>query len=130
MKKGGNLSSVNLRDFSYLIANLRKVFLSRVLASGFAYVKAVRGDLMNYLSGNPLRSKKVRLSTQGIPICLGPSIINKILKEDFIYIRFTLTILFSTRALKSEPDPDLYSITSPSKRSVDIIPFYKFGIEF
>nr|UPW42057.1 MAG: putative RNA dependent RNA polymerase [Yunnan mito-like virus 29] len=115
LRAGANLSGFALSECKPLIDHLLKVFKTRGMASGIAYTKAVRSDVMNYLSGNPERSGSVRLATGGIPICLGP--LKKYVREQNPEIlRIVLTILFSTRALKLKASPNLEPILAPSKR--------------
>jgi hypothetical protein len=77
------------------------------------YTKAVRADVLNFLSGNPIRSGQVRLSgKEQLPTCLGP-LREIILDGSPICRRLVLTVLFSTRALKTETQPDLSTIVEP-----------------
>jgi hypothetical protein len=94
------------------------VYQTRGLNGLFQFTKTVRGNLLNYLSGNPIRIPGVALRPSGIPKCLG-GLAERIEKGKIptLGLRFILTVLFSTRSLKSSPSPDLESIVGPSKRS-------------
>jgi hypothetical protein len=104
--------------FSTLLLQLDRVLRTRKELGLITYVKAVRSQLLNYLSGNPERVKGVRVTTDGIPVCLGvlipevrrsrsPEIIDKSI------LPFLSTILWSTRALKPNVPDDTKSITEP-----------------
>lgn len=124
-----NPSGLSLSECAPLISTLERVFLTRGMVSGFAFVKAVRLNVLNYLSGNPERDRSVKLSAHGIPACLGP--LRKVVAEQSPdKLRFVLTILFSTRALKTRPDPSIEPIVGPSNRGNTYSGLSMFVVEF
>lgn len=116
--------------------HMHSVFRSRGLDEGFAYVKAVRGNYLNALSGNPERFPRVALTKEGLPLSFGPLLKHFRVTEAshlerwpalakparFVVtsrtevLQMINTVLFSTRALKGQPRPDLSTVIAPSKR--------------
>lgn len=84
---------------------------------------------MNYLSGNPQRVKGCKLSAGGLPTCLG-RLRKRVIEQDPVILRFVLTLLTSTRSLKSEPEPDIESIVAPSKRGNSHCGISMFVVQF
>jgi len=83
-------------------------------------VKAMRSDVLSYLSGNPSRSGRVRLTRDGLPTHLGP-LVNKLRDGSLLSKRFVLTVLFATRALRAGKTPDTNPITDPLDKGASII---------
>lgn len=91
--------------------------MTRGIEAGIAFVKAVRGNYLNYLSGNPERFPGVGLTNSGLPRVFGP------LLKHFSgsgpraeMLRFLNTILFCTRGLKTSAEFKFDTIVAPSKR--------------
>jgi hypothetical protein len=84
---------------------------------------------MNYLSSNSERVEGCKLSAGGIPTCLGP-LRKRVIEQNPVILRFVLTLLFSTRALKSEAQPDIESIVAPSKRGSSYMGISVFSADF
>jgi hypothetical protein len=104
-------------ELDKLLTSIILVFQTRGDKAGIAYVRAIRGNLMNYLSNNPERIPGVTLRKSGLPEVLGN--IAKILEKREIPtlgLRLLLTVLFSTRALIINSDPDFSSISDPLKK--------------
>jgi hypothetical protein len=73
---------------------------------------------MNYLSGNTIKVPGVKITKDGIPVCLDsiiPYIRNIDHPHHIFMLRMTMTILSMTRALKDSPNPDFEAITHPYK---------------
>lgn len=85
---------------------------------------------MNYLSGNPIKIPGVRVTSSGIPKALGPLV--KYIEKGAspALLQFILTILFSTRSLKSRPELKIKPIEEPSKRSDSSLEFGRFSKDF
>jgi hypothetical protein len=97
---GVNLSvnpSLPLRLFVEFTERLDLVKRSRGEAYAVDYCKAIRGNLMNYLSGNPSRDRLSKCNKEGLPIVLGP-LMEYFRKKSVREIALVFTILFSTRA--------------------------------
>jgi len=60
-----------LRRSDELLKNIHRVYSTRGVLPTIAYCKAIRGNLLNYLSGNPERLPGVRLRPSGVPKALG-----------------------------------------------------------
>nr|UPW42158.1 MAG: putative RNA dependent RNA polymerase [Guangdong mito-like virus 4] len=129
LHSGVNPSGLSLAEFDYLLSHLESVFKTRGLKFGIAYVKAIRTNVMNYLSGNPERVRIVKLAAGGIPMCLGP-LRKVVIEQNPIKLRFVLTILFSTRALKLKSEPDIDAIIAPSKRGTSYRGISMFVVDF
>jgi len=105
--------------------------MTRGTVAGIAYVKAIRGNYLNYLSGNKVRIPGVRLTSSGLPVAFGP-----LLKyfsgsgPQAEMLQFLNTILFSTRALKSSPQLDTSAITLPSKRGYEFSDIGLYATDF
>nr|QDH91115.1 MAG: RNA-dependent RNA polymerase [Mitovirus sp.] len=120
-------SSVPVHLLQKLCDHLHRISSDRGIYFAIAYCKASRGNLMNYLSGNPLRNPIAKCTGDGIPICLG-ALIPSVRKRSYLVIAMIFTVLFSTRALKSGKSPDLTSVTQPfNGKSTDIV---KYGGDF
>jgi len=104
-------------ELEKLLTSIILVFQTRGDKAGIAYTKAIRGNLMNYLSGNPERIPGVALRKSGLPRVLGS--IGKLIEKGEVPtfgLRLLLTVLFSTRALIIKAEPDIGSITDPLKK--------------
>jgi hypothetical protein len=117
-------------EFDFLIHSIFRVFKTRGIDAGIAYVKAIRGNLLNYLSGNPIRIPGVRVTSSGLPKALGPLV--KYIEKGAspALLQFVLTILFSTRSLKSRPELKIQPIEDPSKRSESSLGFGSLSRDF
>lgn len=68
---------------------------------------------MNYLSGNPERVEGVRLTTlDRLPVALGP-LLRVVRDQDPVLLRLVMTVLFSSRALRTKATPSIEPIVSP-----------------
>lgn len=121
-------SKVPAGEFLPFISHLERVYQTRGLSGGIAYQKAVRTAIMNYLSGNPLKPRGVRCTTRGIPICLGP-LGYRLVDQDLHFLQILTSILFSSRALATDPEPDTSTITAPLKKGSVELPTV-FGSRF
>jgi len=82
--------------------------------------KVSRANILNYLSGNPERLIGVSLTANGIPKFLGPKLIKAVMDKDPTKLRFILTVLFSTRSLKTGASPDIKTITDPLDKGASV----------
>lgn len=105
-----------LRDLKPLLNFFTKVWNTKGKEGLIILAKISRTNLLNYLSGNPVRLKGVKLTASGIPVFLGPRLIKAIIDKDPVVLRFVLTVLFSTRSLKTKASPDIETITDPLKK--------------
>jgi len=116
LKSNMILDCPTLGVFNPLLDHQLKIFNSRGKSSFIAYNKALRGSLMNYLSGNAIKVPGVRLTSDGIPVCFGP-LIPYIRDKDHIYhfsvLKMTFSILSISRAMKDKVCPDYDAITHP-----------------
>jgi hypothetical protein len=96
---------------------------------GLKFAKSVRTNTMNYLSSNSERVEGCKLSAGGIPSCLGP-LRKRVIEQNPVILRFVLTLLTSTRALKSEAFPDIESIIAPSKRGLSYLGISLYSVDF
>jgi len=96
-----------------LLTELERVFKTRGEVGLITYVKAIRTNLLNYLSGNTVRVKGVEMTKDGFPRILVP-IFDKYKYGEFPVSRLqvVLSILYSTRALNLGKKPDIKPITS------------------
>lgn len=81
-----------------------------------AFNKAVRLNLLNFLSGNPSRVPGAKLAIGGIPKILGPFVIqlyNGTIPK--LSLQLVLTLLFITRGLELKAKPNIDTITKPLK---------------
>lgn len=96
-----------------LLLQLEHVYLTRGQEGLILYVKSLRTNLLNYLSGNPAKVEGIRLTKDGIPKILEPLIRESSFgKFPAARLQIILTILYSTRALKLGKEPDTSPITS------------------
>jgi hypothetical protein len=81
-----------------------------------AFNKAVRLNLLNFLSGNASRVNGVKLAQGGIPKILGP-FVQKIHDGSIptLELQLILTLLFVTRGLELKANPNIKTITEPLK---------------
>lgn len=103
--------------FEPLLTNITRVFETRGLVGGIAYVKAVRGNVLCFLSGSRERFPGVALRKSGIPYCLGA--LGKDLQQRVVPVlglRLLLTVLFFSRALTLPVVADIGPIVDPSTR--------------
>lgn len=96
-----------------LARRLEITFEQRGTDAGMTFVKSVRQNLLNYLSGNPERAPGVRCTKDGIPLVLGA--FKKELRDGNCprLVAGILTVLYSTRALKLGSKVDTSSIRVP-----------------
>jgi len=96
-----------------LLSKLERVYITRGADGLVNYVKAVRTNLLNYLSGNKDRVLGIEMTKDGFPRILVP-LFSEYKKDIFPVARLqiVLTILYSTRALKLGREPDIKPITS------------------
>jgi len=96
-----------------LLSKLERVYITRGADGLINYVKAVRTNLLNYLSGNKDRVLGIEMTKDGFPRILVP-LFSEYKKDIFPVARLqiVLTILYSTRALKLGREPDISPITS------------------
>jgi len=112
LKNFNPLISVPLGPYDALLDRLTLVKKSVGINEFLLIIKSVRSNYINYLSGNPERDCKTRCTKDGLPVILGdliPIIRGGSGKEIYII----LTILYSTRALKTKANPNTDSITQP-----------------
>lgn len=112
-----NSEGVKPAELEPLLTAIYSVFKSRGIPGGIRFIKIVRGNFLNFLSKNKERIPGVKLRKSGIPSCFG-ALANKIeqgLLPTF-GLRLVLTILFFSRSLKTNVEPDIDSIIGPSKR--------------
>jgi hypothetical protein len=91
---------------------------SRGIKDTIKYIKSVRGNFYNYLSGNILRDAgSPCYGEQSFPSILGP--LKKYVDDDnYNVIRIILTILTATRSIKIKGEVDTSTITQPVKGDV------------
>lgn len=104
--------SIPLHMFRKLCDRLHVVYTSRGLIFLIKYVKSLRCNTMNYLSGNPYRDSLSKCTKDGIPVFFG-DLIPMIRSGSNREIALILTVLFSTRSFKQKPSPDFSSIIQP-----------------
>lgn len=111
-----------LRRLDHLLCAIARVYDTRGTSSTIAFSKAVRGNLVNYLSGNPHRILGVRLRPSGLPYALG-ALASDIEQNKLssLEMRVLMTVLFATRSLKGKPEPDISPIIDPLKKGVSLI---------
>ena len=95
-----------------LCNRLEVIETSRGLRGLIDFVKAVRLNLINYLSGNKERDPLCKCTKDGIPIILC-DLIPLIREKSYIAISKTFTVLYCTRSLKLKASPDIDSIIQP-----------------
>jgi hypothetical protein len=99
-----------------LLNQLERVYSTRGEAGLISYTKSLRTSLLNYLSGNLVKVKGVRITKDGIPRVLVPLILESSYgKFPASRLQIILTILFSTRGLKLGRIADLTPIISPGE---------------
>lgn len=110
-----------LRRLDHLLKAIQRVYETRGIVSTIAFSKAIRGNLVNYLSGNPHRILGVRLRPSGLPYALG-ALASDIEhnKLSSLQMRVLMTVLFATRALKGKPEPDIRPIIDPLDKGVSL----------
>jgi len=107
-KEGG---SVSLESLLGLIMRLHRLLKDRGEKFTLSYIKDVRLSLLGYLGGR-ITPTSVSLTKDGIPKILG-SLIPYIRNDSYLVIAMTLTVLYSTRALKLGGPTNTDSITQP-----------------
>jgi hypothetical protein len=116
LKSNMELDCPTLGVFNRLLDHQRVIYNSRGKSSFIAYNKALRGCLMNFLSGNSAKAPGVRLTSDGIPVCFGP-LIAYIRDKDHPYhrdvLKMTFSILTIGRAMKDKINYDYDSIAHP-----------------
>lgn len=104
--------TVPLESLSMLIHRLSKIWQTRGTEFMILYYKDARGNLMNYLSGNPERLLLCKTTKDGIPLILG-DLIPLVRGRSYLAIAMIYTVLFSTRSLKTGKVPNVESIVAP-----------------
>jgi len=116
-------SSIPVHLIIDLCMRLQKVLEHNGYKYTILYIKAVRGNLYNYLSSNPLRNPIAKTTKDGIPLVLG-DLIPLIRSGHKRVIALVLTVLTATRSLKFKDEVDTSSITQPVKGDVPNITKY------
>lgn len=106
-----------------LVGRIESISKGRGTLFLIAYLKATRTNLLSYLSGSGKRDPLSAVTKDGIPLILG-DLIPLIRGKQYNIVSIVLTILFSTRSLKLEPSPDIYSITQLFKGDVTNVGMY------
>lgn len=103
--------------FSSLLLTLDRVLATRGTLELITYVKAIRSQLLNYLSGNKEVVKGIRVTSDGIPCCLG-DLIPEIRRSDSPgnILPYLSTILYSTRSLKPNVPDDTSTVDGAPKQ--------------
>jgi len=103
------------KEWEPLVSTFSRVGRQRGAAGLISFVKSVRGNLLNYLSGNCERVPGVALTKDGIPKCLGPliEIVRRKDPKDSDILKILTTILYSTRSLNTGKVPDINPIVAP-----------------
>jgi hypothetical protein len=118
LKSNMELDCPTLGVFNQLLDHQLVIYNSRGKTSFIAYNKALRGCLMNFLSGTSSKAPGVRLTSDGIPVCFG-SLIPFIRDKDHPYhisvLKMTFSILTISRAMKDKIVYDYDNIAHPSK---------------
>jgi len=104
--------SIPVQHLVILVEKLSKVQKSRGTLYLITYIKAIRANFLNYLSGNPKRDPLSACTVDGIPKALG-GLIPLVRGKSYLAITMILTILMSTRSLKLKPTPNLDTIIAP-----------------
>lgn len=104
--------SIPVSEVEKLVTRLHVLYLSRGERFLLSYIKDVRSDLLNYLSGNSIRSGNISLTSDGLPKILG-SLLPKVRGRSYRNIAMILTVLYSTRSLSIGSPTDISSIVSP-----------------
>jgi len=107
-------SALPLNRLLSLNTSILQLIQARGEREALIYIKALRSDLINYLSGNVIKSGKVRLTGDGIPVFLG-DLIPFVRSKSYRVIAMICTILWATRALSLGSKQDISSIVDPSK---------------
>lgn len=104
-------------EYTYLISFLRNVAKHRGEAGLISVMKSARGNILNYLSGNPEILPGVGVTKDGIPRFLGPlvDIIRRRDPKDKDILKIITTILYSSRSLNTGKVPDIETIVAPPK---------------
>jgi len=97
-----------------LVSVLERVQENRGTRGLISFNKSMRSNLLNYLSGNPLRDRETAVTEDGVPVLLG-NLIPYIRGRQYKVISVVLTILYCTRSLKTKPEPDFEPIVAPFK---------------
>lgn len=96
-----------------LLSKLERVYKTRGERGLVDYVKGVRTNLLNYLSGNSIRVLGIEQTKDSFPRILVPVFgKDKVRKFPAARLQIVFTILYSTRALKLGRVPDIKPITS------------------
>lgn len=104
--------SMPVSSLVWLVKEQENVSRSRGMIFLIAWNKAVRSNLLNYLSGNSSRDPLSACTRDGIPRALGP-LIPLIRGRSYLAITMCLTVLMSTRSLKLKPEPNINTIEAP-----------------
>lgn len=131
MRSQTNVNASILRRLGPLLEHSERVYKSRGKSGLISFFKVVRSNVLNYFSGNPHRVPGVRLRSSGLPVCLGGLAIDiEQGKLTSLELRFLLTVLFSSRALKEEPKPSIEPIISPLKKGADLSGLDRYAKDF
>jgi len=123
-------SDLALKDFTPYLDLLARVFETRGKLAGITFSKAIRANVMNYLSGNPERVEGVRITTSdGLPVGLGP-LLRVVRDQDPVKLRLVMTVLFCTRFLKTVPSPSLDPIVAPLNKGTNFGRIPMFAAKF
>lgn len=114
-----------------LLTKLERVYKTRGERGLIDYVKGVRTNLLNYLSGSLDRVSGIEATKDGFPRILVP-VFGKSSTREFpvAKLQIVFTILYSTRALKLGRVPDIKPITSageilPTGIGMYVVSFWK-----
>jgi len=116
---------LNLSELQPLLTSLSSVFSTRGLTCGFTFVKSVRGNFFNFLSGNKEVIPGVKLFASGIPRCFGTLLARKLEQQQVptFGLQLIVTVLMASRGLKQKNVvPDISSIVD--NLSVESLPNY------
>jgi hypothetical protein len=115
------------REYQILVDSLLRINKTRGPVFLIKYIKSTRQALNIHLSGEfPVkRIPGVRVTSDGIPLILGPLIGPVRRGQSPATLQIVNTILYSTRALNLEAIPDTSSITSPPKGDLLVIKQYQ-----
>jgi hypothetical protein len=113
-----------------LLLILDRILFSRGTWSLINYVKRLRGQLFNYLSGSDKREPGVKVTFDGIPNAFGSLI--EIIRGGGTpdILPFLTTILCSTRALSPRKEISTESITAPGHQGIWLPEFSRYLSSF
>jgi hypothetical protein len=107
-------ASQHSKAFGSLLDHFSVLMKHRGALYTINYIKSVRLCLWNYLAKTPLKAVPgVRVTSDGLPVCLGALIPLIRGSGSPVLLRFLNTLLVCTRALKIRTPVDTSSITLP-----------------